>query len=550
MLEARDDCGNSSLAVIPIDTKAPIVTAVAPAWLASAGSVTINAIDPGGSGVAVITYRINQGTVQQAAGESVVVPVTGQGTTTITYSATDAAGNKSADATVTVRIDGQGPTTSASVTSGTLGNGGWYTSNPTVTITASDALSGVASIDWSTAPPAFTTVANSGNANPFSTNVGITAEGTTTVTYNAVDVAGNRSANATIAVKVDRTPPAFTCPADLSKWYGSNQTVTCTATDTVSGLATATSFALSTAVAAGTETATALTNTAQLCDIAGNCRTAGPLTFKIDLKAPTVACTPPSTTPWYPENVSVPCTALDGGSGLAPTSPSPFTLATSVAAGSATQTAITSTKTVTDVVGNSAVAGPYSPYKVDLSPPTITITTPAANVIYVLGSSVTPVFSCGDLGSGIASCTGSSATLDTTSIGTRTFTVTAVDVAGNRTTLSRSYTVGYNVCLQYDPNKPNPLGGTMVIKLNLCNAAGVNLSSPSIAVVATLIDGTMTPPPNFQGNSNYGNAFRFSGGSYLYNLDTSQLPTIGAGVHSLGFTVNGVGTYAAQFTLK
>ena len=552
VLEARDDCGNSSLAVIPIDTKAPIVTALAPAWLAAAGSVTINAIDPGGSGVAVITYRINQGTVQQATGESVVVPVTGQGTTTITYSATDAAGNKSADATVTVRIDGEGPTTSASVTSGTLGNNGWYTSNPTVTITANDALSGVASIDWSTAPPAFTTVANSANANPFSTNVAITAEGNTTVTYNAVDIAGNRSANASIAVKVDRTPPAFSCTADLTKWYGANQSATCTATDTTSGLASPASFVLSTTVAAGTETASALTNTAQLCDVAGNCRTAGPLTFKIDLKAPTVACTPPSTTPWYSTNVSVPCTALDGGSGLAPTSPSPFTLATSVAAGSATQTAITSSKTVTDVVGNSVVAGPYSPYKVDLSAPTITITTPAVNAIYGLGAVVTPVFNCADLGSGIAvgSCTGSSATLDTSALGTRTFTVTAVDVAGNRTTLSRSYIVGYNICLQYDPNKPNPLGGTMVIKLQLCNAAGVNLSSPSIAVVATLIDGSVTPPPNFQGSSNLGNAFRFSSGSYIYNLDTSQLPTVGAGVHSLGFTVNGVGTYAAQFTLK
>jgi hypothetical protein len=189
---------------------------------------------------------------------------------------------------------------------------------------------------------------------------------------------------------------------------------------------------------------------------------------------------------------------------------------------------------------------------VDLSPPTIVITTPAPNATYPIGSIVTPVFSCADVGSGIAagSCTGSSATLDTATPGQRTFTVTAVDVAGNRTTLSSSYNVGYLVCLQYDPTKPAPLGGTMVIKLQLCNAAGVNLSSPSIAVVATLIDGSMAPPPNFQGGSNLGNAFRFSSGSYIYNLDTSQLPTIGVGPHSLGFTVNGVGTYAANFTLK
>lgn len=554
LLEARDECGDSSLAVIPIDTKSPIVTAAAastpqPTWFTSATAVTVSAIDPGGSGVASINYKINQGLLQQASGESTVVPITAEGTTTITYSASDAAGNKSADATITVRVDTSGPTTSASVTAGTPGNNGWYTSNPTVTVSASDPVSGVASIDSSTAPPAFTTAANSGSANPFTTNVPITAEGTTTVTYNALDVAGNRSANATIAVKVDRTAPTFSCAANVSPWYGADQTVTCTAADAVSGLATATPFKLSTTVAPGTETAAALTNALQVCDLAGNCTIAGPFTFKIDLKAPTVVCTPPSTSAWYSANVSVPCNVSDGGSGLATGSPPAFVLATSVAAGSADPAAPTSSGTVTDAVGNSAVAGPYA-FKVDLSPPTITITTPAINGTYALGAVVTPVFSCLDAGSGIASCTAASATLDTATIGTRTFAVTAVDAAGNRTTLTRSYNVVYNVCLQYDPIKPNPLGGTMVVKLQLCNPAGVNLSSPSIAVVATLIDGSVAPPPNFQGGSNLGNVFRFSSGLYIYNLDTSQLTTIGAGAHTLGFTVNGAGSYAAPFTLK
>jgi hypothetical protein len=555
LLQARDNCGNNSLGVIPIDTKAPLLTTVttpapAPTWTTSAASVTISAIDPGGSGVASITYRIDQGPVQQATGESVAVPITAEGTTTITYSATDAAGNKSADATTTIRIDTASPTTSATITGGTLGSNGWYTSNPAVTISATDATSGVASIDWSTAPPAFTTVINSASTNPFNTTVPVTAEGATTVTYNAVDVAGNRASNSSIVVNVDRTPPTISCAADVTRWYAANQTVTCTATDAVSGLAGVAPITLSTAVPAGTETASAVTNSAQVCDIAGNCTTAGPLTFKIDLKAPTVSCTPPVATPWYSSNVSVPCTATDAGSGLAAASPATFSVATSIAAGAGSATAATSAQVVTDVAGNSVTAGPYGPFKVDLQPPTIAITTPSATGNIVIGAVVTPVFSCADAHSGIASCTGSSATLDTSTLGTRTFTVTAVDLAGNRATLSRSYTVGYKVCLQYDPVKANPLGGTMVVKVQLCNAAGVNVSSPSIAVVATLIDGSVAPPPNFQGNSNNGNVFRYSTGMYIYNLDTSKLPTIGAGVHSLGFTVNGAGTYAAQFTLK
>src|SRR3954452_10986225 len=278
LLEARDDCVNSSLAVGPIDTKAPIVTAATATgstWVASATTVTIHAIDPGGSGVASINYRVNQGLTQQATGETAAVPVSGDGVTTITYSATDAAGNKSADGTITVRIDTVSPVTSASVTSGTLGNNGWKKPTPAVTISARDPASGVASIDWSTAPPAFTTVANSANTNPFTTNVPITAEGATTVTYNALDVAGNRSANATITIKVDRTAPPFTCPAASSTWFNANQTVTCGATDAVSGMASGSSFTLSTTVPAGTETASALTGTAQLCDLAGNCTTAG-----------------------------------------------------------------------------------------------------------------------------------------------------------------------------------------------------------------------------------------------------------------------------------
>ena len=75
LLEARDDCGNTSLAVVPIDTKAPIVTAsVTPppsaTWSSPPVTVTLRAIDPGGSGVASLSYRVNQGSLQQVTGES------------------------------------------------------------------------------------------------------------------------------------------------------------------------------------------------------------------------------------------------------------------------------------------------------------------------------------------------------------------------------------------------------------------------------------------------------------------------------------------------
>jgi hypothetical protein len=77
----------------------------------------------------------------------------------------------------------------------------------------------------------------------------------------------------------------------------------------------------------------------------------------------------------------------------------------------------------------------------DTTPPTITISNPVPFGLYGLGASVTPVFTCADEDSGVASCT-ASAVLDTTSIGPKTFTVTAIDNAGNSSTASVSFAVG------------------------------------------------------------------------------------------------------------
>ena len=87
-----------------------------------------------------------------------------------------------------------------------------------------------------------------------------------------------------------------------------------------------------------------------------------------------------------------------------------------------------------------APCGPPPP--TDTIPPTIVITTPATGVIYGVGSTVLPVVTCSDTGgSGIATCN-APATLDTSTIGLKTFTATATDGAGNSTTASVTYRVG------------------------------------------------------------------------------------------------------------
>lgn len=82
----------------------------------------------------------------------------------------------------------------------------------------------------------------------------------------------------------------------------------------------------------------------------------------------------------------------------------------------------------------------------DTTAPAISITSPAANAVYSLGAPVTASYSCGDEagGSGLASCQGSGpagAAVDTSTAGAHTFTVSAADNAGNKTTQTVAYSV-------------------------------------------------------------------------------------------------------------
>ena len=81
----------------------------------------------------------------------------------------------------------------------------------------------------------------------------------------------------------------------------------------------------------------------------------------------------------------------------------------------------------------------------DTTPPTISITSPAAGAVFSVGQVVLADYACADEvgGSGVASCDGpvaDGATVDT-SLGTHTFTVSASDVAGNGASASTSYVV-------------------------------------------------------------------------------------------------------------
>ena len=138
-----------------------------------------------------------------------------------------------------------------------------------------------------------------------------------------------------------------------------------------------------TSVAPGVETANASTNSRLVCDVAGNCATAGPIAgTKIDLKAPVINVTTPADGATYPLNGSIVAAyaCVDGGSGTE-------TCAGTVANGTPIDTTAAGTRTfvvtATDASGNVDQTPALRQWTVDSStpdttPPTVNLTAPAA----------------------------------------------------------------------------------------------------------------------------------------------------------------------------
>jgi hypothetical protein len=184
----------------------------------------------------------------------------------------------------------------------------------------------------------------------------------------------------------DTTPPTVACEPASPRWLGANTAIHCTAFDTGSGLANPAQalFTLSTSVPAGTETGNASTNSLRVCDVAGNCTTAGPVGGnKIDRKPPVITLTTPKNGASYgavltllnPVKVFYSCS--DGGSGLTSctgTQPSGATLDTSLFALGSHSFEVTAT----DKVGNtSRVSATYTVTAVGIIPGLLVARPPA-----------------------------------------------------------------------------------------------------------------------------------------------------------------------------
>jgi plastocyanin len=228
------------------DTTAPVstaqVTGQQDADGAYIGSATVNlSAEDDSSGVESIEYALDGGEFAPYT-EPVVLDT--PGTYTLEHRATDVAGNTSAPETVQVVVvaaDGE-DTTAPAVTpevTGELDDDGAYVGSATVNLTAVDAGSGVASVEYD--------LDGAGYA-AYTDPVVVDTPGEHTVTYRATDNAGNVSepGSATFTVVEapveDTTPPTVTAEVtgeqDADGAYVGSATVQVLAEDAGSGVAT------------------------------------------------------------------------------------------------------------------------------------------------------------------------------------------------------------------------------------------------------------------------------------------------------------------------
>jgi YVTN family beta-propeller protein len=225
-------------------------------------------------------------------------------------------------------------------------------------------------------------------------------------------------------------------------------------------------------------------------DAEGNAGIERSLVVFVDKSAPKATISPDDGT-WHKEDVNIPVTVTDFGSGLASAGDASFNLVATLPAGEEKADVSTNSREVADLAGNKVTVGPVKGIKIDRKPPSINVTAPTQRVFLLRQPVVTEVV-CSDGGSGVASCEATGLKdnrLDTTAVGAKSFNVVGKDKAGNEATLGVNYTVAYDVLPLHDPNTPAKRGKKIILRLQLRDAAGVNVSAGTINLTAVRLDG-------------------------------------------------------------
>lgn len=446
-------------------------------------------------------------------------------------SARDKAGNEADGITVEgINIDGTAPTTLSDNTCTKVN--GWCTgATAGVVLTATDqaGLSGVKEIWYSVNGGAPERVAGSSAT----ATVPLTGTGSGTVSYYAVDHAGNAEAAKTVSLKWDNIAPTVTHTLspqpNAADWNTADVTVTFNAVDqgTGSGVSSITEPVVVTEETAGR----VVTGTAT--DTAGNIGTDS-VTVKLDKTAPTITAAITSgqlgSNGWYTGPVTVTFTCADALSGVA-TCPDPRILTANglnTASGAAT-----------DNAGNTASAV-LADIRIDQEKPTLTAAgVNVAGGTYVLGSAPAATCTATDSVSGLASCAVSVTGGTANGVGTFNYTATATDNAGNRTVVTGTYTVTYRFDGFLQPINDTAhqvgvstsifkAGSTVPVKFQLKDANGKVVQAAAAPTWITPAKGSATSAPvdetSYPATADIGGAYRYDAiaQQYIYNWKTGN----------------------------
>jgi hypothetical protein len=159
-------------------------------WYVSDVTVALSA-DDAGSGVDRTEYSLD---MVSWTTYSVSIVVVGDGIVTVYYRSADLAGNVEEAKTADIYIDKTQPRTEV-LLEGSIGLEGWFTSDVTVTLIATDDVSGVGRTEFSL---------NNIDWNDYAVPFIISFEGVGTLYYRSVDVAGNVETTSSVAVAIDK----------------------------------------------------------------------------------------------------------------------------------------------------------------------------------------------------------------------------------------------------------------------------------------------------------------------------------------------------------
>ncbi len=372
---------------------------------------------------------------------------------------------------------------------------GWNNSDVTVTFTCSDAASGIASCT----PPV--TVSTEGRA--------------ITVTGTAINNAGI-SANASVDVNIDKTPPALAIqsPAVNASLFAPQTSVSGTVSDVLSGLSAVSCNGAAAVVSKGSFLCTvALTTggnaiTVQATDAAGNVANAS--VNVMVLPAPLVTFSAPAnlsfvnTTPITVRGtVSDPAASVTVNGIAAPQAAGNFSVTVPLNEGSNTLTAVAQ-----NAAGNAGTASVT--VTLDTTPPHVTIDSPSANAI-TTESTVTVSGTVNDIVVGTVNDQDAQVTVNgiaaqvanrsyaavnvPLALGANTIQVVARDRVGNAATAS------INLTRQSLSQPPQPAIGQAVISESLTIVSGNNqtgaIATPLAApLVVALRDSSNSPVVN------------------------------------------------------